>query len=151
MWPDPQVEKLVNGEFIPVRLHVREQADDFKRVGERYGAEWTPTTLMLDSSGMERHRIEGFLPVAEFVPQLEFGLARIEFSSGDFGAAEHRFRKIVEDSADADIAPEALYWAGVAKYKGAGDATALNETTLALRKRYPESSWTKKASVWAKD
>ena len=119
MWPDPRVERVVTRSFLPVRVHVRD-AEKYKKYSEQYGAEWTPTTLMLDSSGMERHRIEGFLPVAEFVPQLEFGLARIEFSSGDFGAAEHRFRKIVEDSADADIAPESLYWAGALVLRDAG-------------------------------
>jgi len=35
---------------VPVRVHVRDQADEFKRLGERYGVQWTPTTLVIDSS-----------------------------------------------------------------------------------------------------
>lgn len=149
MWPDPRVEKLVQEQFIPVRVHVQKQADDFQRLGKQYGAEWTPTTLMLDPSGKERHRVEGFLPAPEFVPHLEFGAARIAFSNGEFDDAEGRFRRIVEMYPEAEVAPEALYWAGVSRYKGADDADALRHTAAAMREKYPESPWAKKASVWA--
>ena len=47
-----------------------------------------------------------------------------------------------------DAAPEALYWAGVARYKATGDAAALSDTAGQFRQRYQESSWAKKASVW---
>lgn len=151
MWPDQAVEELVTREFIPVRVHVRDQAEEFKRLGQEYGAEWTPAILMLDPSGRERHRIEGFLPVAEFVPQLEFGLGRIDFSGGDFDAAEGRFRRIVADHPDADVAPEALYWAGVSKYKTSNDAATLQETAAALRATYPQSPSAQKASVWEQE
>jgi len=151
VWPDPRVEKLVQEEFVPVRLHVQKQAAEYKRVGEEYGAVWTPTTLMLDSSGTERHRVEGFLPTSEFLPHLEFGLGRIAFSDGEFEKAEDRFRRIVDAHPDAEVAPEALYWAGVSRYKGAKDASALSQTAAALREKYPDSTWARKASVWARD
>ncbi len=135
-------------EFIPVRVHVQKQADEYRRLSQKYGTEWTPTILMLDPAGQERHRMEGFLPTAEFVPHLEFGAARITFSSGDFEKAESRFRHIVESHPEAEAAPEALYWAGVSRYKGADDAGALKQTAAAMREKYPDSPWAKKASVW---
>lgn len=151
MWPDPRVDDLVNREFLPVRVHVRNSAGEYKRLAGRYGVEWTPTVLTLDAEGNERHRMEGYLPTEEFVPHLEFGLARIAFSGGTLDDAEKRLRHIVEQHSDAEIAPEALYWAGVSRYKGADDAGELKKTAGALREKYPSSPWAKKASVWAKD
>ena len=49
-----------------------------------------------------------------------------------------------------DAAPEALYWAGVARYKATGDAAALAETAAEFANRYQDSAWAKKASVWSK-
>jgi outer membrane protein assembly factor BamD (BamD/ComL family) len=63
--------------------------------------------------------------------------------------AERLYREIVEQLPNTDAAAEALYWAGVAKYKGSGDASALGETAKAFKNSYQQSSWAKKASVWA--
>jgi TolA-binding protein len=110
--------------------------------------QWTPVLIIADSNGTERHRFEGFLPVEEFLPQLEFGLAKIDFAANRFDEAERRFREIVEKYPKSDVAPEALYWAGVSKYKRTGDAEALKETASAVQSKYPESVWAKKASIW---
>lgn len=56
-------------------------------------------------SANERHRMEGYLPVDEFVPHLEFGVARIAFSSGAFESAESRLRHIADTHPDAEVAP----------------------------------------------
>ena len=141
---------MITEDFLPVRVHVREQAEEFRRLGERFGAQWTPTILMLDPSGMERHRIEGFLPVDDFLAQLGLGLGRIQFSGGLFEEAENQFRDVVERHPDSDAAPEALYWAGVSKYKRTDDGAALAETARAFQKSYTNTPWAKKASVWAK-
>jgi hypothetical protein len=37
----------------------------------------------------------------------------------------------------------------VAKYKATGSGDALAETATEFRKRYQDSEWAKKASVWA--
>lgn len=148
MWPDSDVEELVTGEYIPVRVHVRDQADEFQRLGEDYGAQWTPSILMLDPSGEERHRMEGFLPAKEFIPNLELGLARVDFSRGRFDDAESRFRHIVENHPDTNVAADALYWAGVSRYKSTDDPAALQETAAALNEKYPDSQAATKGSVW---
>ena len=148
MYPSAQVEPLVLEHFVPVRVHVRDQKDQFTRLGERYGVQWTPTTLVLDAQGEERHRIEGFLPADDFAAQLRLGLAKAAFARGAFDEAERRFRDVVQSHPNADAAAEAQYWAGVSKYKATGDASALADTARAFATRYADTPWAKKASVW---
>lgn len=148
MYPNPQVARYISEQLEPVRVHVREQKDEYRRLSERFNAQWTPTVLILDSEGQERHRIEGFLPVADFLPQIALGLAKSAFQRQDYEEAERRYREIVDRFPSSDAAPEALYWAGVSKYKGANDASALQATAAAFRDRYQDSAWAKKASVW---
>ena len=149
MYPDPRVSQLIEKQFVPVRVHARENADEFKRLGERFGSQWTPTVLVLDSKGVERHRIEGFLPLEDFLPQLKLGLAHAAFGEGKFADAERWFREVVEQHPNSDAAAEGLYWAGVSKYKGSGDARALGETARQFTERYRDTPWAKKASIWA--
>ena len=142
--------RFVTENFVPARVHVREQQADYRRFGERYAVQWTPTILELDPDGDERHRIEGFLPAADFLGQLSLGLAKMAFHRQEWKEAQRRFREVVDRYPDSDAAPEALYWAGVARYKENGDADALAETAEAFAGRYEDTSWAKKASVWAK-
>lgn len=148
MWPDERIIGLVEGEFLPVRVHVREQASEFQRLGQRYGAQWTPATLVLDPEGVERHRVEGFLPAEDMLAQLKLGLAQAAFGSSDWSAAERRFQVVADEHPDTDAAAEAVYWAGVSRYKKSGDSAALADTAKRLNERYAGSTWAKKASVW---
>jgi TolA-binding protein len=107
-----------------------------------------PTILVLDPEGEERHRIEGFLPVDDFVSQIALALAKVAFHRQDFAEAERHYREIVDRFPSTDAAPEALYWAGVSKYMGSGDANGLTTTATAFRDRYQDTTWAKKASVW---
>jgi TolA-binding protein len=134
----------VTRQFVPAKVHIKEQ----KPVFERFGAHWTPTQLILDEDGAEQHRIEGFLPAEDFLAQLELGLAKRHFKHQEFGEAATLFRSLCERSQGAGAAAEACYWAGVAAYKADSDASHLKETAAVLRRRYPDSEWARKASVW---
>jgi len=133
-----------------VRLHIKEQAADFKRFGERYGALWTPTILELDAEGNEQHRIEGFLPADDFLAQLMLGLGHAAFRRHDWNEAERLFQALVAGHLETEGAAEALYWAGVARYKGSNDPGALAQTAEVFATRFTNTSWAKKASVWRK-
>ena len=133
---------------MPVRVHAKEHAEAFRTLGDRYDAHWTPTTLVLDADGEERHRVEGFLPEEDFLAQLALGVAKAAFSRGQFAEAEEDFRQVPARHPDTDAAAEAQYWAGVARYKATGDAKALADTARSFRERYAGTSWAKKASVW---
>jgi hypothetical protein len=148
VWPDERVAKFVSENFIAARVHVKDDPADFKRYGEKYGAQWTPTILELDPQGTERHRIEGFLPVEDFLAQLILGLGHMAFKAERWAEAEKNFRQVAEKFPRSDAAAEALYWSGAAKYKNTHDATALRDTAKAFEQRYSDTPWAKKASVW---
>jgi hypothetical protein len=147
VYPDPLVEKLIRENFVPVRIHVKDPGAT--ALMERFGANWTPTIILLDANGTERHRIEGFLPREDFLAQLIVGLGHIAFAAKDWAQAERRFAEALDGFPNTDGAAEAQYWKGVARYKGSGDAAALSETARAFKDRYAESPWAKKAAVWA--
>jgi hypothetical protein len=149
VWPDERVARFVSENFIPARVHVKDDAAAFKKYGEQYNAHWTPTILELDPNGEEFYRIEGFLPNDDFLAQLMLGRAHMDFKKGKWEDAEKRFREIVEKLPKSEAAPEAMYWAGVSRYKATNDATALKETAKSFAQRYNDSSWAKKASIWA--
>jgi hypothetical protein len=134
----------VTKNFLPVRLHIKEQPTAFGR----FRVNWTPTLLVVSPDGVERHRIEGFLPAEELVAQLELGLGHWARQTDKWAEAEQRYRKVVENFPKTAAAPEALYWAGVAKYKVTGARSVLDETARQMKAQYPESEWMKKASVW---
>ena len=148
MYTDPRVVRFVNDSFVPVRVHVKENAAAFKQLGERFGVQWTPTILTVDANGQERHRIEGFLPAEDFLPQLQLGAAHAAFANGDYQTAARLFDQVLKDHPSNDAAPEAQYWAGVSRYKATGDPAALKETARQFSERFQESSWAKKAAIW---
>jgi hypothetical protein len=148
VYPDERVGRLVTSEFLPIRVHVRDPDGVYARVSERLNVHWTPTILILDEDGVERHRIEGFLPVDDFLAHLTLGLGKAAFQRGAFDEAERWFRAVVAEHPESEPAPEALYWEGVARYKGKGDASALADTARAFATSYTDSAWAKKASVW---
>lgn len=149
MWPDERVVRFVTEHFLAARVHPRTNPDDFKKYGQRYGAQWTPIVLILDAEGVEHYRIEGFLPADDFLAQLMLGWARMAFDAGQWAEAERRYREIVERFPNTDGAAEALYWAGVAPYKASGNPASLKATGEAFKSRYTNTPWAKKASVWA--
>jgi hypothetical protein len=145
VYPDERVAGFIQESFIPVKIHIKENAAGF----ERFGAQWTPTIIINDPGGAERYRFEGYLPVDEFLAQLQLGLAKVAFTNNDFGKAEQLYREIVERFRSSAAAPDALYWAGVSKYKRTNDGGALKDTARAFQSRYADSQWAKKASAWA--
>jgi hypothetical protein len=143
-----RVKEFISERFVPVRVHVKDNREEWERLGTRYGARWTPTILIVDADGEERFRIEGFLPAGDFLSQLMLGAAQAAFKRNDYVTAERLFREATERYPQTDAAPEAIYWAGVSKYRAANDPGALKQTAAALSEWYPASTWTKKAAVW---
>ena len=136
--------QFVNQNYIPYHAHIKQQSEAF----ERFGAKWTPTQIVLDPDGVERHRIEGFLPVDDFLAQLHMGLGQVGFGRNRFDEAQRHFHEAWSTHPKSFVAPEARYWEGVSAYKGSGDPQKLADTGTDLKKMYPKSEWARKASVW---
>jgi TolA-binding protein len=100
-------------------------------------------------NGEEAHRIEGFLGVDDMLSQLELALARALLIEEQFRQAEEHFRKVAHNHASTETAAQALYWAGVAAYKGTKDPGKLKETYQELNREFPSTEWARKAVVWA--
>ena len=148
MYTDPRISDFITRHFTPVRVHVKENAEAFSVLGDRFNAQWTPTILVVDTEGAERHRIEGFIPADEFLAQLALGVAKAAFARKDYAAAERFYRDVAERFPSSDAAPEAQYWSGVSRYRATGDAAALKATADAFATRFQDSTWATKASVW---
>ena len=144
MYPEPRVDKLISENFIPVRIHIRENPGAM----ERFNDQWTPTILLLGPDGKEHHRIEGFLEVDDFLAQLILGLGKIAFARKEWDDAARWFDEVLDRFPSTDAAPEAQYWRGVTRYKATSDPAALAATTAAFKERYSDSPWAKKASIW---
>lgn len=122
MYPDSRVDSYISENLIPAKIHIKEQPATF----DRFGVQWTPTLMFLDSDGAERYRFEGYLPPEDFLAHLELGLAHTLFGSKKFKEAEQQFRRVAQLYSKSEVAPEALYGAGVSRYK----ATPLHFFTL---------------------
>jgi thioredoxin-related protein len=144
VYPDPRVAELITRELIPVRAHIKEQPQMWKRFGTR----WTPTVLFLDWEGKEQFRIEGYLPAEEFLGQIELGLGYISVADKDWQRAEEHFAVAADRYAQTEAGPEGLYWRGVARYSANHDGKELQATARAFENRYTNTAWAKRASVW---
>ena len=115
----------------------------------RFDAVWTPTILVMDADGVERYRIEGYLPKNWFRARLELGLARVAFMHKKWANAERIYADVAEDYADTAVAPEAIYWRGVSRYKATNDHAVLGEVAAELSQKYPGNEWMLKSLPWA--
>jgi hypothetical protein len=129
---------------VPLEAHIKEHPVYF----HRFDSVWTPTVLILDSNGVERFRLEGYLPKDEFRAWLELGLARVAFMSKNFAEAERRYAAVVDKYPESKSAPEALCWKGVSHYKATNDHTILGELPGQFQEKYPDSVWAQKTIAW---
>jgi hypothetical protein len=92
-----------------VEAHIKEHPVWF----HRFDVSWTPTVLIIDSGGVERHRIEGYLSKPEFLTELQLGLARLAFKQKKWSEAETKYGEIVEHHPNSPVTAEAQYWNSV--------------------------------------
>ena len=128
-----------------MRIHVRENPGGM----ERFNVQWTPTIVLLGADGKEHHRIEGYLDVEDFLAQLTLGLGHVAFAAKEWDRAGKWYDEVLDRFPSTDAAAEAQYWRGVTRYKSTNDPAALGATAAAFKEKYSDSTWAKKASVWA--
>ena len=74
--------------------------------------------------------------------------AKMAFKTENFIRAEKCYGALAEKYPKSDIAPEAVYYLGVSRYKKTEDPSHLKNANEELKRKYPDNVWTKKASVW---
>ena len=141
-YPNQGVVDYIGNNFIPVRFNAQTNPE----VKSKYRILWAPTILILDSNGTEYYRFNGYLPPEEFIPQLEFGLARMSLEKQDIKTADTQMKRVVEKYPKSDIAPEAQYWVGVIAYQLTHDVNDEINEGKKITERYPNSIWAKKVS-----
>ncbi len=120
-----------------------------KPLAEEFKVKWTPTIIVLDRLGKEHHRTVGFFPPEEFIPNLLLGMGKIDFDGDRFDDAILSFDGLLTEYPKSNAAPEAIFLAGVSRYKGTHDAGPLRKAYERLKAEYPQSEWTMRAQPYS--
>jgi TolA-binding protein len=76
------------------------------------------------------------------------GEARVGFVGKQWADAERIYDEVIDGFPGTAVAPEAVYWRGVCRYKRTNDHTALRDVAMLLEGQSQNSIWTRKASIW---
>ena len=67
MYSNPKVAQFVMEHMIPLRLHAKNNPDEFQRVGKLLGVESAATAVVVKPPTTVIERIEGFVTPEEFL------------------------------------------------------------------------------------
>ena len=137
-YPDPAVQSFITEHFIPLRLLLNRAADQAHFRAQR--VIWTPTIVILDPRGVGHYQAPGYLPPRLFVQQLRIGLARAQLAWARYDEAAAHLSAVAEDRESA-LAPEALYWLGIAWYLQARRRAPMMRAWNRLLQEHPSSIW----------
>jgi len=139
-YPNKKVIEFINSTIIPLRVSF-----DSQPLAADYNIKWTPTLIIVDSTGKEHHRTVGFMPPEELVASLMLGMAKTDFDAERFEPALKNLEQLLKDYPKSDAAPEALFMRGVCQYKSTHNPAPLKAAYEKLHEVYPTSEWTKRA------
>jgi tetratricopeptide (TPR) repeat protein len=139
-YPDIKVAAFVNETVIPLQV-----PSDSEPLATDFVLRWTPTLIILDTSGKEHSRTVGFIPPEELIPTILLGMAKVYFDLRQFDPAIECLEKIINGYPQSFEAPEAVYYRGVCAYKTSHDAGGLKKAYERLAKEYPQSEWVRRA------
>lgn len=132
--------------FIPVQINT--QTDEGRVIVERYRQAWTPDLRVLGADGFEFSSWLGYLPPAEYVPQLLVSEAMAHLRMQDNERAARVYQEVLDRFQTSMAAPEAAFFFAVARYKDTHEATDLRgiKGWKRLQIQYPLSPWKIKQS-----
>lgn len=142
---DEKVVRFIERDTVPVMIDIGEK----KEIAKKYHVDWTPTIVIADEEGRELERFVGYLPAKEFIAQLLLSRGLADFHLERYKESVSLFEELVDEYPDSELVPEAEYFIGAANFKVTGSAETLGEVCQLLNKKYPESLWTKRCSIWA--
>ncbi len=142
-YPDQKVADFVMQRLVPLQV----LAD--KPLAGEFKVKWTPTIIVLDFFGKEHHRTVGFFPPEEFIANLQLGMGKIDFDGDRFNDAILQFDRLLGEYPKSNAAPEAIFLAGVSRYKSTHDPGPLKKAYEKLKAEYPQSEWTSRAQPYS--
>jgi thiol-disulfide isomerase/thioredoxin len=143
------VREFLAESFVVVKFDTSARSAEAKKLSGAAPLLWTPTLLVLDHEGREVRRAVGYLPPQDFAGELELGLGLAALYHSRPGDALERFKRLARGHANAEIASEAAYWAGVAAYrKGGRDIDGLRVEWGVLSAKFAGSPWHARADVF---
>ncbi len=146
-YPNEGVISTITEKFVPLMIQC-----DFVKPNElmkRYHVRWTPTLFVLDQEGQPQHHIVGFMPPDELIACLALVRAMDRYNHNRFNDAIAQLREIVNKYPQSDAAAQAIFFEGVAGYKGSHDAKKLKQAYVELKEKHPQTLWAKKAIPYA--
>jgi hypothetical protein len=137
-YPEPAVRSFIAEHFVPVRLMLNRAANQAHFRAQR--VIWTPTLVVLDHRGVGHYQSPGYLPPALFLQMLRVGLARAQIAWARYDQAAAHLAAVADDRASL-LAPEALYWQGVAWYLQTRRRDSMMRAWSRLLAEHPTSIW----------
>ena len=141
-YPEAPVREAIERLTIPYQID--NTVDANQPVLDRYRHVWTPDVRVLDADGTELYRWNGYLPPFEFAPQLIAAVAHARLRLKQFDKAQPLYEEVGRRFPTSLVAPEALYYLGVSRYRQTHNPSDLTHAWHELEKTYPQSEWTVK-------
>ena len=139
-YPDPDVRAAIDARFVPLRLDLyRDRA-----VVRPLNVIWTPTLLLADRRGTVHYRSVNFLPPADFLDLLDVGEANTRLRWAEYDHAIALLAAVTERNPNGPLAPEALYWRGIATYLKTRSNDQMYAVWDEIRDRFPDSIWARR-------
>jgi len=138
-YPQPAVASFITEHFVPVRLLLNRSQDQAHFRTHR--VIWTPTIVIADRRGLQHYQSPGYLPPEQFLAMLRIGLGRALTAWMRYDDAATHLEAVAAEP-HSQLAPEALYWLGVAWYLKERKRAPMMRAWNRLREEHPESLWT---------
>jgi len=147
-YEDDEVIRHLSERFVCIKYNTKSPNTHLKKLIGHAPLLWTPTFVVLDYHLSEMRRIVGYLPPEELLAELQLSVGLIELLHNNAHSAYEMIETVVNNFSETHVAPEALYWLGVAAFRKHGRSlNALVPKWQAIYDRYPGSAWWTKADV----
>jgi hypothetical protein len=143
-YSEPVVADTIQSRFVGVQIDTMPKSS--KAVVECYRQAWTPDVRLLDCTGFDFYRWNGYLPPFEFLPRLLVAEAQANLRLQHNQLAAAQYDEVLRRFPTSLVGPEAEYYLGVARYKDSHEARDLMQGWHQLQRDHPWSSWRLKQS-----
>lgn len=143
-YQDETVTRFLESAVVAVKYDTTRPNEWFLKLNGSSAHYWHPTIAIADARLKESRRFIGYLPAGEFIPQVQVGVAQLALYHKDPEMAASILAAAVRDYPNSGVAPEALYWGGVAAYR-LGGWPELRAAWKLIGEKYPSSDWVRRA------